>query len=133
MTDDERLEYTRVVLQAVLEHAIDGGSYRYLIYERLGFGPEAYGYLLDAGMPISNEFVILDENVGSCQDMVVELIEYIETHLNLKAPNQFRTSLLELGYSYDALLKDKMVHDEKIKRMQAEIDSLIAERNKSNQ
>jgi len=32
-----------------------------LIYERLGFGADAYSYLFPVGMEISNEFVIEDE------------------------------------------------------------------------
>ena len=45
------------VFQAIVDHAKEGRSYRYLIYERLGFGPDAYVPLyLAGGMSISNEF-----------------------------------------------------------------------------
>ena len=44
-------------IRAICEHAREGGSYRTLIYERLGFGPEAYAPLYRAGgLDISNEF-----------------------------------------------------------------------------
>lgn len=62
---DTKLAITKWVMKHIVEHAKEGGSYRYLIYTRLGFGPEAYGELLDDGMVISNEFDLeLRENVG---------------------------------------------------------------------
>lgn len=51
-----KLAVTRWVMKNIVEHARDGGSYRYLIYERLGFGPEAYAPLCSDGITISNEF-----------------------------------------------------------------------------
>ena len=57
-TDNEtKLAVTAWVFRNIVDHAMEGGSYRYLIYDRLGFGPEAYVPLYDAGgMEISNEF-----------------------------------------------------------------------------
>ncbi len=41
----------------IVDHATEGGSFRYLIYDRMGFGPDAYLPLYQAGgMTISNEF-----------------------------------------------------------------------------
>lgn len=52
-----RLAITTDVFKKILEHAKEGGTFRYLIYERLGFGPDAYFPLYEAGgMVISNEF-----------------------------------------------------------------------------
>ena len=51
-----KLAVTQWVFKHVVEHGKDGGSYRYLIYDRLGFEMDAYGELLDDGMTISNEF-----------------------------------------------------------------------------
>jgi len=53
---DTKLAVTAWVMKHIVEHARDGGSYRYLIYDRLGFDMDAYGALLDDGMTISNEF-----------------------------------------------------------------------------
>jgi len=53
---DMKLAVTRWVLKHVADHGKDGGSYRYLIYERLGFGPDAYAPLCSDGLFISNEF-----------------------------------------------------------------------------
>lgn len=63
-----KLAVTRWVMKHVVEHASDGGSYRYLIYERLGFGQEAYVPLCSDGLTISNEF---DLNL---KDKVVEAL-----------------------------------------------------------
>lgn len=56
---DTKLAVTAWVFQHIVDHALQGGSYRTLIYDRLGFGPEAYAPLYSAGgMTISNEFDI---------------------------------------------------------------------------
>jgi len=51
-----KLAVTKWVMKHIVAHASEGGSYRYLIYERLGFGPEAYAPLCSDGLTISNEF-----------------------------------------------------------------------------
>ena len=67
MFDELRLEITKWVMHHIVQHAREGGTYRYLIYDRLGFGPEAYGELLDDGLTISNEFdLTLKERVAEC-------------------------------------------------------------------
>jgi hypothetical protein len=54
---ETRLAITAQVFKAIVDHARESGTYRYLIYERLGFGPDAYVPLYEAGgMEISNEF-----------------------------------------------------------------------------
>jgi hypothetical protein len=54
---DTKLAVTAWVMENIVEHAKEGGSFRYLIYERLGFKSDAYVPLYDAGgMVISNEF-----------------------------------------------------------------------------
>jgi hypothetical protein len=66
---ETKLAVTAWVFKHVVEHAKDGGSYRYLIYERLGFGPEAYVPLCDDGLTISNEFDL------DLKDRVVEALK----------------------------------------------------------
>lgn len=52
-----RLAVTAWVIENIVKHATEGGSFRYLIYERLGFDMDAYVPLYMAGgMTISNEF-----------------------------------------------------------------------------
>jgi hypothetical protein len=53
---DMKLAITRWVMKHIVEQAEEGGSYRYLIYDRLGFGPDAYAPLCSSGLTISNEF-----------------------------------------------------------------------------
>ena len=58
LDDETKIAVTRWVFKHVVNHAKDGGSYRYLIYDRLGFGMEAYVPLCEDGMTISNDFDI---------------------------------------------------------------------------
>ena len=53
---DHKLAVAQWVMKHIVEHAREGGSYRYLIYERLGFNADAYVPLCDDGLTISNEF-----------------------------------------------------------------------------
>lgn len=62
LTEDDRLAVTVKVFQAVLEQARRGGTFRYLIYDRLGFSPDAYLPLHFAGgSHISDGFVLTDD------------------------------------------------------------------------
>lgn len=57
--EETRLAVACWVMKALYQHAHDGGTYRYLIYHRLGFGPDSYAPCMFAhGLDISNEFVI---------------------------------------------------------------------------
>ena len=53
---DHKLAVTQWVMKHIVEHAKEGGSYRYLIYDRLGFNMDAYAPLCSDGLTISNEF-----------------------------------------------------------------------------
>ena len=54
---DTRLAVTAWVIKNVVDNGIEGGSFRYFIYHRLGVGPDAYVPLYEAGgMTITNEF-----------------------------------------------------------------------------
>lgn len=48
------LYQTRQTLNAIANHMRRSGTYRYLIYDRLGFGASAYAILLNDGMFVSN-------------------------------------------------------------------------------
>ena len=77
-----KLAVTRWAMKHIVEHAKDGGSYRYLIYTRLGFGPEAYVPLCDDGLTISNEFDI--SNMDAIKEKVrEEKIESLKPLLHL--------------------------------------------------
>ena len=51
-----KIAVAKWVFKHLVEHAREGGSFRHLIYGRLGFGTEAYAPLCGDGMTISNEF-----------------------------------------------------------------------------
>lgn len=54
---ETRLAVTAWVFDNLCKHAEEGGTFRYLIYDRLGFDSDAYVPLYMAGgMTISNEF-----------------------------------------------------------------------------
>ena len=54
---ETRLAIVAWVFEQIVAHAREGGSFRYLIYDRLGFDLDAYVPLyLAGGMTISNEF-----------------------------------------------------------------------------
>ncbi len=59
---ETKLAVTAWVMGAIVDHAKEGGSFRYLIYDRLGFGPDAYVPLCNAGgLTISNEFDLVEK------------------------------------------------------------------------
>lgn len=62
MTEEEiRLDQTKKVFEAISDYiTIGGGSYRHLIYDKLGFPEENYLDLLD-GMDITNAISLLEE------------------------------------------------------------------------
>jgi len=56
---ETRLAVTAHVFAHIVAHATEGGTFRYLIYNRLDFGTDAYVPLYQAGgMTISNEFTL---------------------------------------------------------------------------
>lgn len=68
---ETRLAVAAWVIKNLVDHAKDGGSFRYLIYTRLGFNNDAYVPLYMAGgMTISNEFN-LDEKPDASQTEAV--------------------------------------------------------------
>jgi hypothetical protein len=58
---ETRLAVTAWVMEHIVAHARERGTYRYLIYERLGFSPDAYLPLCQDGLTISNEFDLSDK------------------------------------------------------------------------
>ena len=57
-----KLAVTAWVFEKIVEHGKDPGSFRYLIYDRMGFGGDAYVPLYEAGgMTITNEFRLKDD------------------------------------------------------------------------
>ena len=80
---ETKLAVTAWVFKNIVEHAREGGSYRYLIYDRLGFDADAYVTLFEAGgMEISNEFDI--ERISDIMDIVREhKLDVLKSVLNM--------------------------------------------------
>ena len=49
MSDKPTIEQVAWVLGHLADQLKEGGSFRYLIYDRMGYGPEAYQPLYEAG------------------------------------------------------------------------------------
>lgn len=55
MSAEDRLNVTCYIFSILSDHLVDGGTYRFLIYNRMGFSPAAYCPLQVAGgLDISN-------------------------------------------------------------------------------
>lgn len=85
MTEEEiRLDQTKKVFEALADFINDGsGSYRYLIYHKLGFKYEDYAELI-SGMTITNAIVKL---------------ECLQRQIAIK--NEYLVLILDLIYDYD--------------------------------
>lgn len=69
---DTKLAVTAWVIRNIVDHAKEGGSFRYLIYGRLGFDTDAYVPLYDAGgMEITNNFDM---------DQIPAIIDIVREH-----------------------------------------------------
>ena len=78
--NDVKLAVTAWVIKHIVEHAYEGGSFRTLIYDRFGFGPEAYVPLYSAGgMTITNEFDIeqMDEVKRVVKENKIEALKNV--------------------------------------------------------
>ena len=63
LTYDQKLAATAFVFEKVCEHAHEGGTFRALIYHRLGFNYDAYVLLYGSGgMTISNNFNLSEDD-----------------------------------------------------------------------
>ena len=89
LTHEQRLAATAYVFQKICEHARSGGTYRHLIYNRLGFGPGAYLALLPEGMHISNRFSLRTKNKAMKEFKDKEKNEYLEWIVNYIVEENF--------------------------------------------
>jgi len=58
-----KLAITAWVMENIVDNAIEGGTFRYLIYNKMGFGGDAYMPLyLAGGMTITNELDLKEKS-----------------------------------------------------------------------
>lgn len=127
-----RLAIAAWVIEKVVEQARDGGSFRYFIYELLGFNEDAYVPLYTAGgMTITNEFVISepDEADASIHDKMLETVNAIDKALDEKAPNARRSFLLDVGWRVGALSAALATEQEKRSRVEYELAEAVQKNN----
>ena len=61
LSEADRIAVAAQVFRAVCDNAREGGTFRYLIYDRLGFSPAAYVPLyLAGGQTVSNNFTLAE-------------------------------------------------------------------------
>ena len=77
MTEEEiRLDQTKKVFEALADFVINGsGSYRYLIYDKLGFECKDYADLI-AGLTITNAIVELEDLREENRELKEQLDKY---------------------------------------------------------
>ena len=122
-----KLDVAKYIGKIIVDHATEGGSYRYLIYERLGFDVDAYGYLLDDYMTISNQFIIEEpmepsELEKKFNDLCDKIPVYLSTEDKEKWNiNSDRSLAFELYFKFCALNKTVTDQKETINRLKDEI------------
>ena len=76
MNNKEKIEWTAKVFKAIVDHIRFGGTYRYLIYDRLGFGVDAYVPLCNDGLYISNAIFDLRKYEGKEKRELIKPFRY---------------------------------------------------------
>lgn len=117
------LAVTAFVIEQIVAHAHDGGSFRTLIYERLGCGPDAYVPLyLAGGMVISNEFVL---PAAPTADEEARLSGALDRVLADLAAGELRSTLVDLQFRFAELASFARTARSIIERQRAETDALV--------
>ena len=81
----------------------DNGSYRGLLYDKFGFGPESYGLGLDSGMfSLHNAISTPEES----QQRFEALMKYLDLNLS---PQQIRSAMNYFDYGFDSSQKLKNI------------------------
>lgn len=122
----DRLTAAEHIFRVLVEHAQDGGTFRYLIYDRLGFDLDAYVPLLAAGgMEISNEFAMVaadDDNVALARKAkaAIERVAPVNPYKPgaMPAPNPDRMTLYDLVFRVEDLSKALKAEQKKRPRLE---------------
>lgn len=123
----QRLAAAAFVIRAICAHANEGCTFRHLIYDRLGFDPDAYSALhMAGGMTISNEFV-LGGDVSEEDDAHAALVEKWANSV-MPAPSKERSAALSAAWRFRDVLSALAKQDEIRRRMQAELDAALGAR-----
>jgi hypothetical protein len=138
LPESDRIAVAAQVISGILDNAREGGTFRYLIYDRLGFSPDAYVPLYYAGgMHITDNFVLTDDMGASTPPIVTALeaiakAEPMEPHPSLKRadgtdvpwPTKRRSDLFAALYFMQELLDANHALVEANRRLSAECEKL---------
>lgn len=120
-----KLAVTAWAIRAIVEHAHDGGSFRHLIYQRLGFDVDAYVPLCDAGgLTISNEFVISapSANDAALAQQLLDLMN--QKNVTMVGGEEPWLSICNAAHRLNELSTALAAEQEKRARVEAELAAL---------
>lgn len=127
---ETRLAVAAWTVRHLVDHARDGGSFRHLIYDRMGFGPDAYTPLyLAGGMTASNEFVIVEADPPAAAEAAGALLDALAPR---KGPVTFVggeepwLTVCRAAETIGKLSAALAAEQEKRRRVEAELDEHVA-------
>jgi hypothetical protein len=95
-TDNQLLLFFHITNVIFENYFKDNGSYRGLLYDKFGFGPEAYSLGMDSGMfALHNSISTPDES----EERFNTLVAYLKLDLSIKELNSLRNIFL---YGFDS-------------------------------
>lgn len=119
---ETRLAVACWTMKHLYQHAREGGTYRWLIYHRLAFGPDSYAPVMFAhGMDISNEFVVTE--LSEDDEKLLEAIHKAIALLPADAP--VRDTLYEVMRRFESLAGHAERSVAVINVQRSEIESLV--------
>ncbi len=140
LTDDQKIAATCIILKAATDHAREGGSFRHLIYDRLGFSIAEYvPVYLAGGMDFSNEVVCpaLEEEDNANIKIALALIgQHADSRpmeptgikrddgSDVEMPSQERNNWFNALWALAGAVEKLAVAQEVIDRQRAEIAAL---------
>jgi hypothetical protein len=136
--EGDRIAVAVQVISSLLDNAREGGTFRYLIYDRLGFSPDAYVPLYSAGGMLVADNFILTDHLEQAPPPIVNALEAIakaepmEPHPTLTRadgsavpwPTQKRSDLFAaLHFMHDILASNRALVETN-RRLAAQCDKL---------
>lgn len=135
LDEEQKIAAAASIIPKLLDHAREGGSFRYLIYDRLGLSAAAYVPLCLAGvLDASNDLV--STAIGS-DEAVTEALKMIETHAQsqpmqgcgvfrddgseIQMPGPERTAWFRVLYALQEMHEKAMLQNEVNQRLKDEL------------
>lgn len=105
---ETKIAFAAWVMKHVVDHARDGGSFRHLIYSRLGLDSSAYYPLCEDGLTISNEFdlELKDNLITAFKNNDFDLIKSLLGLCSTKGCMNYADSWIPSEVGVSALCRD---------------------------